>query len=118
MKHAAAAHSSSARPPVGGGSAGPAVEALTRLRAARRGSDGSASGSAGRSAPPPLVVGTTAFASGSAFMAIAAIVQTPSVGHVRPQVDLIGNAVLTAASLALLVTATVRVAREPGAGSS
>ena len=73
---------------------------------------------AGRSAPPPLVVGATAFACGSAFMAIAAIVQTPSVGHVSPQVDLLGNAVLTAASLALLVTATARVAREPGAGSS
>jgi hypothetical protein len=128
---------------------------------------------AGRSAPRPLVVGTTAFACGSAFMVIAAIVhtalpaaasvtamlaalctlagttawwsrrpgwserhrlavaggllltyawfgfvQTPSVGHVSPQVDLLGNVVLAAASLALLVTATVRVAREPGAGSS
>jgi hypothetical protein len=122
----------------------------------------------GRSTPSPLVVGTTAFACGSAFMAIAAIVhaalpaaasvtamlaalaalaaatarwshrlgwserhrlavaggllltyawygfvQKPSVGHVSPQVDLLGNAALTAAALGLLVSAISRVAREP-----
>jgi len=127
----------------------------------------------GRTAPSPLFVGITAFVCGSAFMAIAAIVnaalpaavsvtamlaalgtlagttawwsrrtgwserhrlaaaggllltyawfgfvQTPSVGHVSPQVDLFGNAALASASLALLATAVVRVAREPSADGS
>jgi hypothetical protein len=40
-------------------------------------------------------------------------VQKPSVGHVSPHVDLLGDAALTAAALGLLITAIVRVARGP-----